>query len=171
MADIVEKTIHDPHNRVVVFSKTYCPHCRKAKQILQGILGSNGIHIVELDTIPNGEEIQQYLGQITGAKTVPRVFIDGEFFGGASDVEEKASNGQLQMQLQMKGLLSQEEVASGASHGSSQGAQVPAGSALGGQSQPQYVQTRPGPLIGGQVGQVKPQGVEAVGNAKSMKEV
>lgn len=51
---------------------------------------------IELDQRDDGEEIQSVLGEITGAKTVPRVFVNGEFLGGGSDVKAMYENGKLQ---------------------------------------------------------------------------
>ena len=31
-------------------------------------------------------EIQSYMGEITGARTVPRIFIGGQFIGGANEL-------------------------------------------------------------------------------------
>ena len=39
--------------------------------------------VVELDTIVEGEEIQGALRDITGRRTVPQVFVGGDFLGGA----------------------------------------------------------------------------------------
>jgi len=38
-------------NRVVVFSKTYCSYCTRAKRLLAEKLGPEGAHVVELDTL------------------------------------------------------------------------------------------------------------------------
>lgn len=40
-------------------------------------------HAVELDQRADGPAIQGALGGLTGASTVPRVFIGGEFIGGS----------------------------------------------------------------------------------------
>ena len=44
---------------VIVFSKTWCPYCQEAKQILTS--GEVQFEAVELDTISNGDQIQKYL--------------------------------------------------------------------------------------------------------------
>ena len=36
------------------------------------------LQVIELDGRSDGPAVQQYLGEITGATSVPRVFIDGE---------------------------------------------------------------------------------------------
>lgn len=51
---------------------------------------------IELDQRDDGEEIQAILGEITGARTVPRVFVNGECLGGGSDVKQLYETGKLQ---------------------------------------------------------------------------
>jgi glutaredoxin 3 len=74
-------------NRVAVFSKTYCPHCSATKSALS----SAGVkfHLEELDkwSSSDANAAQEYFSQTTGARTVPRVFIDGKCIGGNSDFQ------------------------------------------------------------------------------------
>ena len=55
-------------NRVVVFSKTHCPHCTDSKTLLSGM--GVDYKTVELDQINNGNLVQNVLGSITDARTV-----------------------------------------------------------------------------------------------------
>ncbi len=61
--------------QVVIFSKTYCPYCAKAKQAIGSLLDLNAVVIIELDKRPDGNAIQDYLLELTGGRSVPRVFI------------------------------------------------------------------------------------------------
>jgi len=82
---------------VVMVAKSYCPFCKKAKAILEeyGINASKyTIFDIDLDT-PDMAEIQAYMGEVTGAKSVPRVFIGGKFVGGADGVTELHTSGKL----------------------------------------------------------------------------
>ena len=56
-ASIIESTIksHD----VVIFSKSYCPYCRKTKTLFENM--NLPFHALELDLHPQGGEIQQAL--------------------------------------------------------------------------------------------------------------
>jgi len=82
-------------NGVVVFSKTWCPYCTKAKALLQ----AEGVRFasVELDLMPQDEadEMQTTLGQMTGARTVPRIFSRGECLGGCDDIVALQRSGRL----------------------------------------------------------------------------
>ncbi|KAK3102933.1 hypothetical protein FSP39_015069 [Pinctada imbricata] len=80
-------------NCVVVFSKTTCPYCTQAKDILRGMKVDH--HVVELNHHPEGSEIQSVLAEMTNARTVPRVFINGTCVGGASDVKSLYKTGKL----------------------------------------------------------------------------
>ena len=55
-------------NKVVVFSKTYCPYCTTAKSIL-GDLGVQ-VKVLELDRMEDGAQVQDILGEMTKARTV-----------------------------------------------------------------------------------------------------
>ncbi|KAI8997433.1 thioredoxin-like protein [Pilobolus umbonatus] len=90
--EIVEETIKT--NRVVVYSKTYCPYCTKAKKVLQDM----GIEFIaiELDQEDDGAAIQQYLLKKTGQRTVPNIFINQQHIGGCDDLLATQKSGKLQ---------------------------------------------------------------------------
>lgn len=58
---------------VVIFSKTYCPYCKMAKDVFNNLKQS--FKAVELDEREDGEEVQSILGEITGARTVCTLFF------------------------------------------------------------------------------------------------
>ncbi|KAL2090367.1 hypothetical protein ACEWY4_015055 [Coilia grayii] len=80
-------------NCVVIFSKTSCPYCKMAKNVFNEIGAT--YKVVELDQHSEGRQLQEALAQITGAKTVPRVFINGQCIGGGSDTRELHQQGKL----------------------------------------------------------------------------
>lgn len=51
---------------------------------------------IELDERDDGDEIQSILGDLTGARTVPRVFVKGVCLGGGTDVKKLYESGELQ---------------------------------------------------------------------------
>uniref|UniRef100_A0A3B0N0J3 Glutaredoxin, putative n=1 Tax=Theileria annulata TaxID=5874 RepID=A0A3B0N0J3_THEAN len=77
-------------HKVVVFSKSYCPYCTRAKDALKK-LNLEDLHVEELDSNSKMDEVQDYLNKLTGARSVPRVFVNGQFYGDStktvSDVE------------------------------------------------------------------------------------
>ncbi|XP_053381211.1 uncharacterized protein LOC128549076 [Mercenaria mercenaria] len=86
--------------KVMVFSKSYCPYCAKAKKvfntyIIDGLLKAEDYDVWEIDGVANTDEIQTELKTMTGASSVPRVFINGKFFGGGDEVVKAAQKGTL----------------------------------------------------------------------------
>lgn len=82
------------NNKVVIFSKSYCPYCSMAKEQFRKL--KVDMLVIELDRRSDAEEIQAVLGEITGARTVPRCFIDGKFIGGGTDIKRLYDQGTLQ---------------------------------------------------------------------------
>jgi len=78
---------------VVIFTKDGCPHCAQAK----GIFDKMRIPFDEYDLSLrfDGPEMLDVLEDLTGSRTVPRVFINGECIGGASETEALYRSGQL----------------------------------------------------------------------------
>jgi len=66
----------------VLFAKPGCPHCARAKKILD----ENG---VVYETVELGKGITfSTIRAVSGRGTAPQVFIGGELIGGADDVEK-----------------------------------------------------------------------------------
>jgi len=82
------------NHKVVVFSKTQCPHCSDSKSLLS----TKGVSYktIELDKMEDGGQVQNVLGQMTNARTVPRIFIDGQCVGGNSDLKNLNETGKLE---------------------------------------------------------------------------
>uniref|UniRef100_A0A8C7VHU5 Glutaredoxin-2, mitochondrial n=1 Tax=Oncorhynchus mykiss TaxID=8022 RepID=A0A8C7VHU5_ONCMY len=81
------------HNCIVIFSKTTCPYCKMAKNVFNEIGAT--YKVIELDEHNDGRRLQEALAQMTGARTVPRVFINGNCIGGGSDTKELHQKGKL----------------------------------------------------------------------------
>ncbi|XP_015172347.1 PREDICTED: glutaredoxin-C4-like isoform X1 [Polistes dominula] len=84
-------------DQIVIFSKKLCPYCKMAKQVFDSL--NKKYTAIELDERDDAEEIQSVLGEITGARTVPRVFVKGECLGGGTDVKKLYDSGELQKKL------------------------------------------------------------------------
>jgi glutaredoxin 3 len=97
----VRETVAD--NTVVMFSKTTCPFCYKAKEALNAEMGEGTYFVVELDEKENTSAIQDALKIVTGARTVPRVFINQECIGGGDDTVAKHKSGELKELLRKAG--------------------------------------------------------------------
>ena len=84
---------------MLVFAKSYCPHCKSTRSLLTALKDSIDIEptILDLDLMANsdGRLIQTELLQRTGQRTVPNVFIGTKHIGGNSDLHLLASEGKL----------------------------------------------------------------------------
>ncbi|XP_053169521.1 glutaredoxin 2 [Hemicordylus capensis] len=90
-ANQIQETISD--NCVVIFSKTTCSYCNMAKKLFEDM--NVNYTAVELDTYENGSQFQNILHRMTGGRTVPRIFINGNFVGGATDTQRLHREGKL----------------------------------------------------------------------------
>lgn len=75
MSKVSEIKLKISENKVVVYSKTYCPFCKKAKTAL-GETGLKDYVLIELDTMDDGEVYQDALKEITGARSVSFVTLN-----------------------------------------------------------------------------------------------
>ena len=67
-------------NTVAVFTKSYCPHCKRLKEFLTNKYVA--FKSLDLDLMgTQGVEIQAALKERTGQSTVPSVWILKKFFG------------------------------------------------------------------------------------------
>jgi len=75
---------------VKVYSKSHCPYCVKAKQLLK----SKNIPFQEID-LTNDSATQGKLVQETGWQTVPMIFIGGKLIGGFDNLNALNQKGEL----------------------------------------------------------------------------
>uniref|UniRef100_A0A0K8RI96 Putative glutaredoxin n=2 Tax=Ixodes ricinus TaxID=34613 RepID=A0A0K8RI96_IXORI len=97
----VQETIEK--NPVVIFSKSYCPFCKMAKEVFVNIKAP--FLTVELDDRPDADDIQEVLREMTGAATVPRVFVGKQCIGGGTDVKKMHQDKALEPLLKKAGVL------------------------------------------------------------------
>ncbi|KAB5547572.1 GLUTAREDOXIN-C3 [Salix viminalis] len=84
-------------NKIVIFSKSYCPYCLRAKRVFSEL--NEKPFAVELDLRDDGGEIQDYLLDLVGKRTVPQIFVNGKHIGGSDDLRSAVKSGQLQKLL------------------------------------------------------------------------
>ncbi|KAI3545902.1 glutaredoxin [Colletotrichum filicis] len=81
---------------VIIFSKSYCPYSKKAKALLlEKYSIEPAPYVVELDKHPLGPQLQAFLGEKTGRKTVPNILVNSVSIGGGDDVIELDSQKKL----------------------------------------------------------------------------
>mmetsp|Transcript_20713 Transcript_20713/g.57508 ORF Transcript_20713/g.57508 Transcript_20713/m.57508 type:complete len:169 (+) Transcript_20713:206-712(+) len=78
MVDLVKAK--NSENPIIVYSKTTCPFCMEVKNLFKNI----GVEptVVEIDQLEDGPDVQAALMDVSGSRTVPQIFIGGNFVGG-----------------------------------------------------------------------------------------
>ncbi|KAI8325877.1 thioredoxin-like protein, partial [Martensiomyces pterosporus] len=89
-------------NRVMVFSKTYCPYSKRAKALLAKYKSDRGLDfaVLEADLEADPMAVKAALNRISGRATFPNVFVDGRSIGGSDDIQLLHKNGELAALLQ-----------------------------------------------------------------------
>ncbi|KAK9808662.1 hypothetical protein WJX72_001512 [[Myrmecia] bisecta] len=82
-------------NPIALITKSYCPHSANVKRIFKEVVGPDGFAYMDIDLRPDTELIQEYMAVTTGAPTVPRSFISGQFVGGDDEISALYRSGQL----------------------------------------------------------------------------
>ena len=82
--------------KVKIYSKTTCPACVMAKDLLD----KKGVKYEEIILDNKPTETQELMSK-TGMRTVPQIFINDELIGGCSDLMELDKKNKLDTLLQV----------------------------------------------------------------------
>ncbi|KAG5636541.1 hypothetical protein H0H81_007708 [Sphagnurus paluster] len=82
-------------NKVVIFSKSWCPYCKKAKSLFAKEFPDVEAKVYELDERDDGSAIQEYLLAKSKQRTVPNIYVGGNHVGGNDDVQASFKSGKL----------------------------------------------------------------------------
>ncbi|TCD70109.1 glutaredoxin [Steccherinum ochraceum] len=91
--DLVETSVSG--NTITIFSKSWCPYCKRAKALIASEFPDAQTKIYELDQMEEGSDIQDYLLEKTKQKSVPNIFINKKHVGGCDDLVALNSQGKL----------------------------------------------------------------------------
>jgi len=80
--------------KVVIYSKSHCPYCDRAKNLLK----KKGVSYEEINVDGKFEELDA-LKKRTGLQTVPQIFIDDTLVGGYTDLAALDQSGKLDPML------------------------------------------------------------------------
>ncbi|GLB43750.1 putative glutaredoxin [Lyophyllum shimeji] len=87
--------------KIAIFSKSWCPYCKKAKALIAEKFPDVDKEVFELDEREDGAAIQKYLEEKTGQRTVPNVFVAGQHIGGNDDTQSAYAAGKLDQLLRV----------------------------------------------------------------------
>ncbi|KAK7032780.1 glutaredoxin [Favolaschia claudopus] len=91
--EIVENAIDN--NKIAIFSKSWCPYCKKAKALFAAEFPEEKPLVIELDEREDGDQIQQYLANKTGQTSVPNIFVNKQQVGGNDKTQAAFKSGEL----------------------------------------------------------------------------
>lgn len=69
-------------SNIIIYSKDYCPYCKRAKALLT----SKGVQFTEYDVSLEPKRLKEMLQKSSGARTVPQIFIGDYHVGGSDDL-------------------------------------------------------------------------------------
>ncbi len=76
--------------KIVIYTKSYCPYCTRAKELLS----IKGASFTEYDITADPVR-EQEMKDLSGRHTVPQIFVDERPIGGCSDLFDLDEKGQL----------------------------------------------------------------------------
>ena len=75
---------------VVIYTTPWCPYCRLALALFD----RKGVEVANID-VTGDHAKRAWLREVTGQHTVPQIFIDGQPYGGYSDMAALDARGEL----------------------------------------------------------------------------
>ncbi len=82
--------------RVEIYTKNYCPYCRRAKELLE----LKGVNFVEHD-VTDDPSLEAEMRRRAGRQTVPEIFVGEQLIGGCDDLFALEEAGELDVRLRM----------------------------------------------------------------------
>lgn len=76
---------------VVIYTKDYCPYCKRAKMLL----AQKGVEFKEFDLVQQPDLKAKMVELAGGRTTVPQIFIGDTHVGGCDDLFALESSGKL----------------------------------------------------------------------------
>ncbi|MBB6308257.1 glutaredoxin 3 [Xanthobacter tagetidis] len=76
---------------IVIYTKSYCPYCHAAKELLR----RKGWTFTEIDVTTDAEGQQEMSRRAGGRTTVPQIFIGDTHVGGCDDLYALEEAGRL----------------------------------------------------------------------------
>lgn len=75
---------------VIVYTKSYCPYCTKAKDLLK----QKGVFFKEID-VEYDDQAREEMIRLSRRQTVPQIFIGTQPIGGYEDLYRLNQSGEL----------------------------------------------------------------------------
>ena len=113
VTDFVSRVLTDPEQPLVMFALEWCEFCWSLRKLFAQC--AIPYRSVDLDSTAfqrddRGGQIRAVLRTRTGSKTIPQVFVGGEFIGGCTDTLDAFKEGRLQHLLRRHGVNFDENI-------------------------------------------------------------
>ena len=105
--DFVADVIADTQQPVVIFALEWCEFCWSVRKLFKKLdisYRSVDLDSVEFQEGARGQKIRAVLAEKTSMKTIPQIFIGGEFVGGCTDIFDGWKAGDIQKLLASNGV-------------------------------------------------------------------
>jgi cysteine synthase A len=105
--DFVADVIADTQQPVVIFALEWCEFCWSVRKLFKKLdipCRSVDLDSVEFQEGARGQKIRAVLAERTSMKTIPQIFIGGEFVGGCTDMFDGWKAGDIQKLLASNGV-------------------------------------------------------------------
>lgn len=76
--------------KVEIYSKFFCPYCKRAKQLLD----AKGVKYKEIEVSRDADALAEMIER-SQRRTVPQIFIDGHHIGGSDELVLAQQSGEL----------------------------------------------------------------------------
>lgn len=68
--------------KIEIYTKSFCPYCTRAKQLLD----SKGVSYAEIEVSRDAAGFDRMVERAHGGRTVPQIFIDDQHIGGSDEL-------------------------------------------------------------------------------------
>ena len=111
--DFLETRTSDAENPVVLFALEWCEFCWSVRKMFAKY--EIPYLSVDLDSVAYqennlGGDIRSALRERTGSKTIPQIFIGGQYIGGATELFDACKDGEMQKLLEKNSVVYNQSV-------------------------------------------------------------
>ena len=82
---------------IEIYTTPFCPFCVRAKSLLK----SKGVEFTEIDVMMRPGRRREMTERAGGRRTVPQIFVDGDYLGDCTDIHGMDREGRLDAALKI----------------------------------------------------------------------
>lgn len=82
---------------IEIYTTPFCPFCVRAKSLLK----SKGVEFTEIDVMMRPGRRREMTERAGGRRTVPQIFVDGDYLGDCTDIYGMDREGRLDAALKI----------------------------------------------------------------------